>query len=46
MMLNSAIGTLSVLDEEGTLLGVLSFQIIRDVLGKQIEDGIAVEEQG
>jgi osmoprotectant transport system ATP-binding protein len=46
MMLNSAIGTLSVLDGEGKLLGILSFQIIREVLGKQIEDGIAVEEQG
>jgi osmoprotectant transport system ATP-binding protein len=35
MMLGSAIGTLSVLDEEGRLLGVLSFDMIREVLGEQ-----------
>jgi CBS domain-containing protein len=35
MMLSSAIGTLSILDEEGRLLGVLSFDMIRDVLGEQ-----------
>jgi len=35
MMLNSAIGTLAILDEQGRLVGVLSFQIIRDVLGEQ-----------
>jgi len=35
MMLNSAIGTLAILDEYERLAGVLSFQIIRDVLGEQ-----------
>lgn len=35
MMLSSTIGTLSVLDEEGRLLGVLSFDMIREVLGSQ-----------
>ena len=35
MMLNSAIGTLAILDEYKRLIGVLSFQIIRDVLGEQ-----------
>jgi len=35
MMLNSAIGTLAILDEHERLVGVLSFQIIRDVLGEQ-----------
>jgi osmoprotectant transport system ATP-binding protein len=35
MMLNSAIGTLAVLDEQEKLIGVLSFQIIRDVLGEE-----------
>jgi len=35
MMLNSAIGTLAILDEYERLIGVLSFQIIRDVLGEQ-----------
>lgn len=38
MMLNSAIGTLAILDEQGRLVGVLSFQIIRDVLGEQGTD--------
>jgi osmoprotectant transport system ATP-binding protein len=46
MMLNSAIGTLSVLDDDERLLGVLSFQIIRDVLGKQIENAGTEEERG
>ena len=35
MMLNSAIGTLAILDEQERLVGVLSFQIIREVLGEQ-----------
>lgn len=35
MMLNSAIGTLSVLDEDRHLLGVLTFDMIREVLGQQ-----------
>lgn len=39
LMLNSAIGTLAVVDDDEKLLGVLSFQIIRDVLGEQIENG-------
>lgn len=36
MMLNSAIGTLAILNEKECLLGVLSFEIIRDVLGQQV----------
>lgn len=35
LMFNSAIGTLAILDDEERLVGVLSFQIIRDVLGQQ-----------
>jgi len=35
MMLNSAIGTLAILDDDNRMIGVLSFQIIRDVLGEQ-----------
>jgi len=35
MMLSSAIGTLSVLDEDGRLLGVLTFDMIRELLGEQ-----------
>ena len=35
MMLNSAIGTLAIVDEYERLIGVLSFQLIRDVLGEQ-----------
>ncbi len=38
MMLNSAIGTLAVLDDEERMLGVLTFQIIRDVLGQQADE--------
>lgn len=34
MMLNSAIGTLAVLEDDSHLTGVLSFQIIREVLGE------------
>jgi len=34
MMLNSAIGNLAVLDEEKRLLGVLTFENIREVLGQ------------
>lgn len=34
MMLNSAIGTLAVLEDDSHLIGVLSFQIIREVLGE------------
>jgi len=36
LMLSSAIGTLAILDEEEKLLGVLSFDIIRDVLGEDV----------
>lgn len=35
LMFNSAIGTLAILDDEERLVGVVSFQIIRDVLGQQ-----------
>ena len=35
MMLNSAIGNLAVLDEQGKLLGVLTFEIIRTILGQE-----------
>lgn len=35
MMLNSTIGTLSVLDDEGRLLGVITFDMIREVIGGQ-----------
>lgn len=35
MMLNSAIGTLSVLDDHERLLGILTFEMIREVLGQQ-----------
>jgi osmoprotectant transport system ATP-binding protein len=35
MMLGSTIGTLSVLSEDGKLLGVLTFDMIREVLGEQ-----------
>lgn len=35
MMLNSAIGNLAVLDEQGKLLGVLTFEIIRTILAQE-----------
>lgn len=35
MMLNSAIGNLAVLDEQGKLLGVLTFDIIRTILAQE-----------
>ncbi|RKX76734.1 MAG: glycine betaine ABC transporter ATP-binding protein [Spirochaetes bacterium] len=35
MMINSTIGTLAILDEDGKMLGVLSFDIIRDMLGQE-----------
>jgi osmoprotectant transport system ATP-binding protein len=35
MMLNSAIGNLAVIDEQGKLLGVLTFEIIRTILGQE-----------
>ena len=43
MMLNSALGHLAVLHDDGRLAGVLSFQIIRDVLSEQMSAGNAVE---
>ncbi len=36
LMLSSAIGTLAILDENERLVGVLSFDIIRDVLGEDV----------
>ncbi len=38
LMLNSAIGTLAVIDENEKLLGVISFNIIHDILTEQVED--------
>lgn len=35
LMLNSAIGNLSVVDDEGHLLGVLTFDIIRNILSQE-----------
>lgn len=35
LMLNSAIGYLAVVDEQGQLLGVLTFDIIRNILGQE-----------
>jgi len=37
LMLNSAIGNLSVIDDEGHLLGVLTFEIIRNILSQENE---------
>jgi len=36
LMLSSAIGTLAILDDDDRLVGVLSFDIIRDVLGENL----------
>lgn len=38
LMLNSAIGTLAVVDEKDKLLGVISFNIIHKILTEQVED--------
>lgn len=38
LMLNSAIGTLAVIDEHEKLLGVISFNIIHNILTEQVED--------
>jgi len=38
MMFDSAIGTLAILDDDERLVGVLSFEIIRDVLGQQVDE--------
>ena len=45
LMLSSAIGTLAILDENDRLVGVLSFDIIRDVLGEDIEREPPCEEE-
>jgi len=45
LMLSSAIGTLAILDENERLVGVLSFDIIRDVLGEDIEPEPPCEEE-
>ncbi len=42
MMLNSVIGTLAILDDTDRLVGVLSFDIIRDVLG---EESVNVQQE-
>jgi osmoprotectant transport system ATP-binding protein len=44
MMLSSAIGTLAILDEDERLVGVLSFDIIRDVLGEDIDSELPCTE--
>jgi len=44
MMLSSAIGTLAILDEAERLIGVLSFDIIRDVLGEDVGADAPCEE--
>jgi osmoprotectant transport system ATP-binding protein len=38
MMFNSAIGNLAVVDDKGLLLGVLTFQIIRTILGQDEDE--------
>jgi len=38
LMLSSAIGTLAILDDDSRLVGVLSFDVIRDVLGRQTRE--------
>jgi osmoprotectant transport system ATP-binding protein len=45
LMLNSAIGTLAVVDENEKLLGVISFNIIHDILTEQIEDDRDIEKE-
>jgi Mg/Co/Ni transporter MgtE len=37
-MLNSAIGTIAVVDDDKKLLGVISFNIIHSILTEQVED--------
>jgi osmoprotectant transport system ATP-binding protein len=44
LMLSSAIGTLAILDDDERLLGVLSFDIIRDVLGEDVGAEMPCEE--
>lgn len=38
LMLNSAIGTIAVVDDDKKLLGVISFNIIHSILTEQVED--------
>ncbi len=45
LMLGSAIGNLAILDEDERLIGVLSFEIIRRVLGEQ-ENAVTAEPCG
>lgn len=45
MMLKSAIGNLAVLDDREYLIGVVSFQIIHDVLGQQ-DNNVQTEPHG
>ena len=45
LMLSSAIGTLAILDENERLAGVLSFDIIRDVLGEDVGEEPPCEEE-
>jgi len=46
MMLNSAIGNLAVVDEKNTLLGVVSFDTVRDVLAEQEQDAENEDSKG
>jgi osmoprotectant transport system ATP-binding protein len=46
LMLSSAIGTLAILDDREKLLGVLSFDIIRDVLGEAVDLDAPCKEDG
>ena len=45
LMLNSAIGTLAVVDESEKLLGVISFNIIHNILTEQVEDDQDIEKR-
>ena len=45
LMLSSAIGTLAILDDAERLVGVLSFDIIRDVLGEDVGAGPPCEKE-
>jgi len=45
LMLASAIGTLAILDEHEKLVGVLSFDIIRDVLGESVDEEQPCDEE-
>jgi osmoprotectant transport system ATP-binding protein len=46
LMLNSAIGTLAVVDEKDKLLGVISFNIIHSILTQQVEDDQDIKDEG